>query len=76
MDLNSDFLTCVRTSLQEGQIEQIYAVFQDDKYLDVIQYNSWELISCICQYLNSEVKTTNLKLLSAVAILLILLLRS
>lgn len=62
MEVDSDFLTTVRNSLQEGQIEHIYSIFQDDSYIDVIQNNSWELISCICQYINNDVKTSNLKL--------------
>lgn len=62
MDVDSDFLTTIRTSLQEGQVERIYSILQDGIFLDDVENNSWELISCICQYLKSEVKNSNPKL--------------
>lgn len=68
MDIvDCDFPTTICKCLKEGEIEHVYSIFQETSYLDVIQNNSWEVISIVCQYINAETKKKNFKLFECCA---------
>lgn len=62
MDVKCDFTRTVSEWLQEGKVENITSLLENEKLLDDINNNSWDLIPIVCKYLNKDTKTKNSKI--------------
>lgn len=59
MEVDNNFITAVKNGLKECNTAHVLSLFRETQHQHDIEYNSWDLIPVICEYLTEKVKVDN-----------------